>query len=770
MTWRYHYPQRRVPVRRAGRRERRPRPSRARSTSWSTPGSSTTTATGWSPSTTPRPRPTTCCMRITVENAGPEAATLHVLPTLWFRNTWAWGLPDRTGPPHRRPRAATLVAEHAELGRHGRWPATATPDAAVLRQRDQRRAAVRRRRAPRRTRRTASTTTSSHGADDGQPRAGTAPRPRCGYRLTVPAGGTGAVLRLRLSAGASVADGRPRQRRSTTSWPRARREADEFYAALTPAGATRRRGRWCCARRSPGCCGASSSTTTTSSRWLDGDPASRRRRPSRRGRPQRDWRHLNNHDVISMPDPWEYPWFAAWDLAFHCVALAHVDPAFAKDQLLLLLREWYMHPNGQLPAYEWAFGDVNPPVHAWAALRVFEIDGGTRLRRSWRAVFHKLLINFTWWVNRKDSRGQQRLRGRLPRPGQHRPDRPLGAAAGRRACSSRPTAPRGWRCTASTCSRSRSRSPRHDRAYEDVATKFFEHFAYIADADERPGACGTRTTASSTTCSPPPTARRLPLRVRSMVGLLPLCATTTLGTEDPASGCRDFAARCAGSSTNRPERAERRRSAPTCATAPKGRLLSIVGTDRLRRILAAMLDEEEFLSPHGLRSLSRRHRDRPVRARPRRDARSPSTTSPASRRPACSAATRTGAGRCGSRSTTWSSRRCAAIARVLRRRPHRRAPDRDRAASITLARDRRRPRPPAGRDLPRRRRRAPPGVRRATSCSRPTRAGTTTCRSTSTSTATPARPRRIAPDRVDRPRRRPAAAPGMTVAPDGHTS
>ena len=172
----------------------------------------------------------------------------------------------------------------------------------------------------------------------------------------------------------------------------------------------------------------------------DGDPgqpaAARRRLQGRNG----GWRHLDNHDVISMPDPWEYPWYAAWDLAFHCVALAHLDPAFAKEQLILLCREWYMHPNGQLPAYEWNFSDVNPPVQAWAALRVFEIDLAARRRGDPDAepdldflerIFHKLLLNFTWWVNRKDAAGQQRVRGRLPRPGQHRPVRPLQAAAGR---------------------------------------------------------------------------------------------------------------------------------------------------------------------------------------------------------------------------------------------------------------------------------------------------------------------------------------------------
>ena len=163
-------------------------------------------------------------------------------------------------------------------------------------------------------------------------------------------------------------------------------------------------------------------------RWLAGDPGQPPPPPGRGTIRNGDWPHLNNHEVILMPDPWEYPWFAAWDLAFHCVTLAHIDPAFAKSQLVLLLREWYMHPNGQIPAYEWNFSDVNPPVHAWAALRVFELDGGTDFTFLAR-IFHKLLINFTWWVDNKDHGGQQPVPGRLHGAGQHRPAGPVDPAA-----------------------------------------------------------------------------------------------------------------------------------------------------------------------------------------------------------------------------------------------------------------------------------------------------------------------------------------------------
>ena len=221
-------------------------------------------------------------------------------------------------------------------------------------------------------------------------------------------------------------------------------------------------------------------------RWLAGDPGQPPPPPGRGAIRNGDWQHLNNHEVILMPDPWEYPWFAAWDLAFHCVTIAHIDPAFAKAQLVLLLREWYMHPNGQIPAYEWNFSDVNPPVHAWAAIRVFEIDGGTDFTLPGQdlpqAADELHLVG-----GQQGPRRQQPVPGRLHGAGQHRPARPLDAAARPRATSSRPTPPRGWRCTPWTCSTWRCAWRVHDRSYEDVATKFFEHFLAIAGAANNAG-------------------------------------------------------------------------------------------------------------------------------------------------------------------------------------------------------------------------------------------------------------------------------------------
>jgi hypothetical protein len=341
-------------------------------------------------------------------------------------------------------------------------------------------------------------------------------------------------------------------------------------------------------------------------RWLEGDPAGPPPPPGRRSGRNAAWRHLNNHDVISMPDPWEYPWYAAWDLAFHCIPIAHVDPAFAKDQLLLMLREWFMHPNGQLPAYEWAFGDVNPPVHAWAALRVFEIDG-SRDHDFLRRVFHKLLLNFTWWVNRKDSAGNNVFEGGflgLDNIGPIDRSAPLPVAG--RLEQSDGTA---WMAMyALNLLEIALVLAEQDPGYEDLATKFFEHFAYIADAmreqglwDEQDGFFYDVLNLDD--------GRREPLRARSMVGLLPLCATTTLGTAT-LERLPDFAGRLRWFLANKPMyravvgRAHER-------DGHQGRLLSVVGPEDLARVLAVMLDEDEFLAPHGLRALSAAHREEP---------------------------------------------------------------------------------------------------------------------------------------------------------------
>src|SRR5581483_4115938 len=306
-----------------------------------------------------------------------------------------------------------------------------------------------------------------------------------------------------------------------------------------------------------------------------------------------------------MPDTWEYPWYAAWHLAFHCIALAHVDAEFAKSQLILLCREWYMHPNGQLPAYEWAFGDVNPPVHAWAALRVFEIDGSQDVEFLER-VFHKLLLNFTWWVNRKDSEGNNLFEGGFLGLDNIGPfDRSALPVAGRLEQSD------GTSWMAMYCQNLLEMAlvlARHDETYEDLATKFFEHFSLIASAlnakglwDEEDGFYHDLLHLAD--------GSDVPLKARSVVGLMPLAAVTTLGPE-ALDRLPDFARRLRWFSAHRPEATGviQHLESP----AHQGwRMLSIVSEERLRRLLSAMLDPAEFLSDHGLRALSKRHEAHP---------------------------------------------------------------------------------------------------------------------------------------------------------------
>jgi hypothetical protein len=311
--------------------------------------------------------------------------------------------------------------------------------------------------------------------------------------------------------------------------------------------------------------------------------------------------------VLSMPDKWEYPWFAAWDLGFQCVALAHVDPAFAKEQLILLCREWYMHANGQLPAYEWSFDDVNPPVHAWAALRVFEIDGATDYRFLAR-VFHKLLINFTWWVNREDAEGNNIFEGGFLGLDNIGPfNRSTLFPAGGHLEQSDGTA---WMAMYSLNLLEMALVlATYDRTYEDVATKFFEHFAAIATAmneqglwDEDAGFYYDSWHLADGT--------RVPIQARSIVGLIPLCAATTLG-DDTLRRLPDFAARLRLFIKLKPRYAAAV-SLEVEDTERESRLLAIVDPDRLRRILDYALDEAEFLSEHGLRALSRFHADHPL--------------------------------------------------------------------------------------------------------------------------------------------------------------
>jgi hypothetical protein len=340
-------------------------------------------------------------------------------------------------------------------------------------------------------------------------------------------------------------------------------------------------------------------------RWLVGDPAEPKPPDSRLTGRNSDWQHLNNRDVISMPDKWEYPWYAAWDLAFHCVTLARVDPEFAKAQLVLLCREWFMHPNGQLPAYEWAFGDVNPPVHAWAALRVFEIDG-SKDHAFLERIFHKLLLNFTWWVNRKDSEGNNIFEGGFLGLDNIGPfDRSHLPTSGHIEQSD------GTAWMAMYCQNLLEVAlalAEHDKTYEDMATKFFEHFALIASAMNAKGLWNEEDGFYYDVFHFAD-GRMEPFRAHSLVGLVPLFAVSTIGPETMAR-LPEFSARTTWFVDHRPDM-----NAVIQHIHDRGhagwQMLSIVSPDRLRRILSRMLDPAEFLSDHGVRALSRYHLDHP---------------------------------------------------------------------------------------------------------------------------------------------------------------
>jgi hypothetical protein len=350
--------------------------------------------------------------------------------------------------------------------------------------------------------------------------------------------------------------------------------------------------------------------------WLQGDPSQPPPPPERKSGRNSAWGHLYNADVISMPDKWEYPWYAAWDLAFHCVSLALVDPEFAKEQLALVLREWYMHPNGQIPAYEWALGDVNPPVHAWAAYQVYLIDkqknGGHGDTQFLERVFHKLLLNFTWWVNRKDVEGMNVFQGGflgLDNIGVF--DRSAMLPTGGHLEQSDGTS---WMAMYSLDMLAIALELAADNpTYEDVASKFWEHFIYIARAMNHLGegrfSLWNQEDGFFYDVLHTPDGTRLPLRVRSMVGLIPLYAVQTMQPE-LLDAMPAFKRRLEWFIANRPDLTENMACMKTPGNRER-RLFSVVDREQLERILHVMLDETEFLSPFGIRALSQYHCDHP---------------------------------------------------------------------------------------------------------------------------------------------------------------
>jgi len=556
-------------------------------------------------------------IRITVANRSPEAATLHLLPTLWYRNTWIWGCKHEGCWIKPRIEAAgdwALATDHVTFGRH---TLVAGPDPHG---------------APPRWLFTENETNTRllFGTDNWTPYVkdafheylvrgqADAVNPRSVgtkvaalYRLDVPAGAEVSV-RLRLTAQGVTETSGLREEFDGVFRDRMR-EADEFYAQRLPRGLSDEERR-VVRQAYAGLLWGKQFYHYIVRDWLEGDPE-QPPPPARRATGRNaGWPHVYNRDVISMPDKWEYPWYAAWDLAFHMIPLARIDSDFAKQQLVLFLREWYMHPNGQLPAYEFDFGDVNPPVHAWACWRVYKMTGarGARDRAFLSRCFQKLVINFTWWVNRKDHDGNNMFSGGflgLDNVGVFDRSKPLPTGGHLEQAD-------GTAWMASFCAGMLSIAlelSRENPATEDMASKFFEHFVAIADAINTQGGTGLWDDDDGFYYDQLHVdGRTIPLKIRSLVGVIPLLAVEILD-DDLIQRLPGFKKRMDWFLEHRPDLSQH---ISYCCLLENGvgqcqRLLAIPSRERLERVLRYLLDEKEFLSPYGIRSLSRIHKDRP---------------------------------------------------------------------------------------------------------------------------------------------------------------
>ena len=543
------------------------------------------------------------CMRIRVRNAGPDSATIEVLPTLWYRNTWAWSLLNTDSEPTITCNGPQLVGVHETSGTLTLMGvATDFVESVAC---DNETNAELLYRTPGRSAypKDGIGDYVVHGAATINP-AGVGTKAALRYRLTLAAGETREIrVRVQGDASAAATSATMADLDSGFASVLATRsaEADAFYASVVPAGASVADAR-IVRQAIAGLLWSKQFYHYDVQKWLDGDPASPPPPVGRGDIRNGGWLHLNNHDVLLMPDSWEYPWYASWDLAFHCVVLAHVDPEFAKKQLLLLLREWFMHPNGQLPAYEWNFGDVNPPVHAWAVLRVFEIAGSNDYDFVERA-FHKLLLNFTWWVNREDRDGNNLFQGGFLGLDNIGPfDRSKLSPDAGTLEQSDGTAWMAMYCLdlldiALTLAL-------HDPTYEDVATKFFEHFAHIATAARNHG-LWDETDGFFYDQLRLPAGEQFAVKVRSLVGLIAVCAVSHIGDRE-LQALPGFAARLRWFRANRPDL-----TSSVVETEGADTLFAVVEESQLRRLLSRMFDEAEFLSPYGIRSMSAYHREHP---------------------------------------------------------------------------------------------------------------------------------------------------------------
>ncbi len=547
-------------------------------------------------------------IRLTLSNRGPSAATLHVLPQVWLRNTWSWGRHgegyDPMGTIERVGEAALRITQPT-LG-HFRFEADGHPELLFTNNESN-------------AERLWNTPSASKHVKDAFHRrvvggegaavdhSGTGTKAAAWYVIEVPAGAQ-RELRMRLSADA-VATSAPFAEFGKIFAER-QAEADHYHRTVRSAPMTEVE-RDIVRQADASMVWSRKFYHYIVEHWQEGDPSQPPPPGDRKRGRNRGWDTLWARDVIAMPDGWEYPWFAAWDLAFHSVAMARFDPAFAKHQLLLLMREWYMHPSGQLPAYEFAFGDVNPPVHAWAVWRLYHLAGeaGHGYDREFlERAFDKCLINFTWWVNREDAGGDNLFTGGflgLDNIGVFDRSQPL--PGGGELVQADATAWMAFYCT--TMLAMALELAKTEAAYADLALKFFEHFVAIAKATNTLGGDGLWSHDDGfyyDQIQSPSGPREL--KIRSMVGLVPLFAAESL-EDEVLRKLPIFAERLAWFYENRPELA--RTISMQLDVDHQHRLLAIPSRERLERVLSYMLDESEFLSPYGIRSLSAYHRDHP---------------------------------------------------------------------------------------------------------------------------------------------------------------
>ena len=557
-------------------------------------------------------------IRINVSNRGPEAASLHVLPTLWFRNTWTWGRDD-THPLLSFPAQSSfkdanvrsILAKHWELGEYMLYCAGASEFLFTENETNNERLFNYPSHSP--YVKDAFHSYVISGNRNAVNPAQTGTKAACHYQLSVPSGKT-ISLQLRLAA---LLDNRPHEDPFADFDANIRlrqQEAEEFYGTVLPSGLSAD-AKLIVRQAFAGLLWSKQYYHYVVTDWLQGDPTAPPPPPERLQGRNSDWTHFFTRDVLSMPDKWEFPWFASWDLGFHCVALAYVDPQFAKDQILLMLREWYTHPNGQIPAYEWDFGDVNPPVLSMAAQAVFEIERhqyGVADYVFLERVFQKMLLNFTWWVNRKDALGKNIFQGGflgMDNIGAFdRDNLPPGYLLGQADGTS-------WMAAFAKNMLSIALIlAKRDPVYEDLASKFWEHYIYIAYSMNNPH-------DSSTSLWDEQDGffydylysernKRFPVRARTMVGFVPLFGGTTVPA-DTFDRYPDFQRRRRWFMGHRPDLVASILPGVTPG-ANNNLLLGFVREDQLRRILTYMLDEKEFFSPNGVRAVSRFHLEHPL--------------------------------------------------------------------------------------------------------------------------------------------------------------